>query len=114
MRMRTCCWPPSAPCWCGPWRVPSAAEVAAYFVVSESLVNVQKHAHATHANVHLRLQGDRLIAEIADDGRGGAAIGAGSGLAGLRDRVAALDGTLVVTSPDGGPTIVRAEIPCAS
>ncbi len=95
-------------------RVPSAVEVAAYFVVSESLVNVQKHADATHANVHLRLQGDHLIAEIADDGRGGAAIDAGSGLAGLRDRVAAVDGTLVVTSPDGGPTIVRAEIPCAS
>ncbi len=95
-------------------RVPSAVEVAAYFVVSESLVNVQKHADATHANVHLRLQGDHLIAEIADYGRGGAAIDAGSGLAGLRDRVAAVDGTLVVTSPDGGPTIVRAEIPCAS
>jgi signal transduction histidine kinase len=95
-------------------RVPSAVEVAAYFVVSESLVNVQKHGYATHASVHLRLQDDRLVAEIADDGRGGAAIGAGSGLAGLRDRVAALDGTLVVTSPDGGPTMVRAEIPCAS
>ena len=95
-------------------RVPSAVEVAAYFVVSESLVNVQKHADATHASVHLRLQDDRLIAEIADDGRGGAAIGAGSGLAGLRDRAAALDGTVIVTSPDGGPTIVRAEIPCAS
>ncbi len=95
-------------------RVPAAVETAAYFVVSESLVNVQKHADATHASVHLRLQGDRLIVELVDDGRGDAEIGAGSGLAGLRDRVAALDGTLVVTSPEGGPTIVRAEIPCVS
>jgi signal transduction histidine kinase len=95
-------------------RVPTAVETAAYFVVSESLVNVQKHADATHASVHLRLQDARLIVEITDDGRGGAELGAGSGLAGLRDRVAALDGTLVVTSPEGGPTVVRAEIPCAS
>ena len=95
-------------------RVPTAVEAAAYFVVSESLVNVQKHADATHAGIHLRLQDGRLIVEIADDGRGGAEVGSGSGLAGLRDRVAALDGTLVVTSPAGGPTIVRAEITCAS
>ena len=95
-------------------RMPTAVETAAYFVVSESLVNVQKHADATHASVHLRLQDGHLVVEIADDGRGGADLGGGSGLAGLRDRVAALDGTLAVTSPDGGATIVRAEIPCAS
>lgn len=95
-------------------RVPSAVETAAYFVVSESLVNVQKHANATRASVHLRLHDARLIVEIADDGHGGADPGAGSGLAGLRDRVAALDGTLAVTSPEGGPTVVRAEIPCGS
>lgn len=95
-------------------RLPAAVEVAAYFVVSEALVNVQKHAEAQHAGVHLRLRDGRLIVEVADDGRGGASLDAGSGLAGLRDRVAALDGTLVVTSPDGGPTIVRAEVPCAS
>jgi signal transduction histidine kinase len=83
-------------------------------VVSEALVNVQKHADARHARVHLRLHDGSLIAEVADDGRGGAHLGAGSGLSGLRDRVAALDGTLVVSSPEGGPTIVRAEIPCAS
>jgi signal transduction histidine kinase len=85
-----------------------------HFVVSEALVNVQKHANATRASVHLRLQDGHLIVEIADDGHGGAELGVGSGLAGLRHRVAALDGTLVVTSPDGGPTVVRAEIPCAS
>lgn len=95
-------------------RLPAAVEVAAYFVVSEALVNVQKHAEAQHARVHLRLQDGSLIVEVADDGRGGASLEAGSGLAGLRDRVAALDGTLVVTSPAGGPTVVRAEIPCAS
>ena len=75
---------------------------------------MQKHADAAHASVHLRRQGERLIVEVADDGRGGADRGGGSGLGGLRDRVAALDGTLSLTSPDGGPTIVRAEIPCAS
>ena len=95
-------------------RLPIAVEVAAYFVVSEALVNIQKHADAQHARVHLRLQDGSLIAEVADDGLGGADLGAGSGLSGLRDRVAALDGILVVTSPEGGPTIVRAEIPCAS
>ena len=95
-------------------RLPTAVEVAAYFVVSESLVNVQKHADASHASVHLRRQADRLIVEVADDGRGGADLGGGSGLVGLRDRVAALDGILSLTSPAGGPTIVRAEIPCAS
>ena len=95
-------------------RLPDAVEVAAYFVVSEALVNAQKHADAASATVHVRRQADTLAVEVADDGRGGAAVGAGSGLSGLRDRVAALDGTLVVTSPPGGPTIVRAEIPCGS
>jgi signal transduction histidine kinase len=95
-------------------RLPTAVEVAAYFVVSEALVNVQKHADAKHARVHLRIQDGDLIVEIADDGRGGASLGGGTGLSGLRDRIAALDGTLVVTSPAGGPTIVRAEIPCGS
>jgi signal transduction histidine kinase len=95
-------------------RLPDAVEVAAYFVVSEALVNAQKHAQAASATVQLRRQADTLVVEVADDGRGGAAIGAGSGLSGLRDRVAALDGTLVVTSPPGGPTIVRAELPCGS
>ena len=95
-------------------RLPTAVEVAAYFVVSEALVNVQKHAEATRASVHVRVQGGRLIVEIADDGRGGASLDGGSGLSGLRDRVGALDGTLAVSSPEGRPTIVRAEIPCAS
>lgn len=96
-----------------PERLPTAVEVAAYFVVAESLANVQKHSGATRATVHARVQADRLILEVSDDGRGGADP-TGSGLTGLRDRVAALDGTLTVSSPAGGPTLVRAEIPCAS
>jgi signal transduction histidine kinase len=97
-----------------PERVPPAVEVAAYFVVAESLVNVQKHAAAGHARVHVRVQDGRLIVEVQDDGSGGADSAAGSGLVGLRQRVEALDGTLSVASPAGGPTLVRAEIPCAS
>jgi signal transduction histidine kinase len=97
-----------------PERVPPAVEVASYFVVSEALTNVQKHARATRATVHARVQDGRMVVEVADDGVGGADAAAGSGLAGLRDRVAALDGRLVVASPPGGPTVVRAEIPCAS
>jgi signal transduction histidine kinase len=95
-----------------PERVPPAVEVAAYFVVSEALVNVQKHAGATQASVSVHERSDRLVVEVRDDGVAAAAA-AGSGLAGLRDRVAALDGTLTVVSPAGGPTLVRAEIPCA-
>ena len=96
-----------------PERLPTAVEVAAYFVVAESLTNVQKHSNAARATVHARLQDNRLILEVGDDGTGGADP-AGAGLTGLRDRVAALDGTLTVSSPAGGPTLVRAEIPCAS
>lgn len=97
-----------------PRPLPEAVEVAAYFVASESLANVQKHAEAAHASLHARVQDGRLVVEVRDDGRGGADPTGGSGLAGLAGRVAALDGRLFVTSPDGGPTIVRAEIPCVS
>jgi signal transduction histidine kinase len=97
-----------------PGRVPPAVEVAAYFVVSEALANVQKHASARRATVDVGVRDGRLVVEICDDGHGGADPALGSGLAGLRDRVAALDGSLTVVSPPGGPTTVRAEIPCAS
>ena len=96
-----------------PERLPTAVEVAAYFVVAEALTNVQKHSNATRATVHARLQSERLSLEIGDDGVGGADPD-GAGLTGLRDRVAALDGTLTVASPAGGPTVIRVEIPCAS
>jgi signal transduction histidine kinase len=95
-------------------RLPAALESAAYFVVAETLANVAKHSEATRADVRVRRLDGRVVVEIADDGRGGARIGAGSGLVGLEDRVRALDGTLRVASPAGGPTVVVAELPCAS
>jgi signal transduction histidine kinase len=90
-------------------------EIAAYFVVAEALANARKHAQAHRVSVHVWEDAARkLIAEVSDDGIGGADPEAGSGLAGLRKRVAALDGTLTIASPDGGPTTIRAEIPCVS
>ncbi|MEA2303706.1 MAG: hypothetical protein QOH43_986 [Solirubrobacteraceae bacterium] len=95
-------------------RAPAATETAAYYVVAESLTNVVKHAHADQAWVDIRRAGSVLVVEVRDDGRGGARRTPGSGLEGLAQRVAALDGDLSVTSPEGGPTAVRAELPCAS
>ena len=92
-------------------RLPPAIERAAYFVVAESLANVAKHSGATRCDVGLRRDADRLVVEVRDDGSGGAAITPGGGLAGLRDRVEALDGSLSVSSPPGGPTIVHVELP---
>jgi signal transduction histidine kinase len=90
-------------------------EIAAYFVVAETLANARKHARASRVAVHVWDDaGRRLIAEVSDDGVGGADPDAGSGLAGLRKRVAALDGQLMIDSPQGGPTTVRAEFPCES
>ena len=96
-----------------PHRLPPVVETAAYFVVAEALTNVAKHARGASARVTLHEQGGRLRVEVADDGPGGANA-AGSGLEGLRARVAALDGALALDSPPGGPTVVRAELPCAS
>lgn len=95
-------------------RPPASVEAAAYFVVSEALTNVAKHARATKATVDVRRTGDRLTVQVQDDGVGGATIAEGSGLAGLRDRVRALDGELHLLSPEGGPTVLKAEIPCGS
>jgi signal transduction histidine kinase len=89
-------------------------ESAAYFVVAESLTNVAKHAPGASAAVTLRLAGDDLEVLVADDGPGGAEETAGSGLEGLRRRVAALDGTLVVTSPADGGTRIEVRLPCGS
>jgi signal transduction histidine kinase len=91
-----------------------AVEAIAYFVVAEALTNVAKHAGATRASVTVMGRGDRIALEVADDGRGGAEASAGTGLAGLADRVASVDGWLHVISPDGGPTTLLAELPCGS
>jgi signal transduction histidine kinase len=89
-------------------------EAIAYFIVSEALANIAKHAQASRAAVSVYRRGDRLLVEVSDDGVGGADAGRGSGIAGLRDRVAGVDGTLEVTSPAGGPTTLKAELPCGS
>ena len=94
-----------------PERPAAAVESAAYFVVAEALANGIKHAEAGRIDITIRRTKGLLIAEIVDDGRGGADP-AGRGLTGLRQRVGALDGTLHVLSPPGGPTVVRAELPC--
>ena len=93
-------------------RLPEQVEVAAYYVVAESLANIAKHAHATCATVHAAERGNTLVVEIVDDGVGGADTERGSGLRGLADRVEALGGRLKVWTPHGGGTRVRAEIPC--
>jgi signal transduction histidine kinase len=94
-----------------PERPPATVESAAYFTVAEALANAIKHAHARRVDIRIESANGRLVAEVADDGAGGADP-LGRGLTGLRQRAEALDGTLKVTSPDGGPTTVRAELPC--
>ena len=93
-------------------RLPVSVEVAAYFVVSEALANATKHAQASRATVTVRHERDTVVVEVADDGVGGASVTDGSGLRGLADRVAALDGRLEVDSDRGRGTVVRARIPC--
>jgi signal transduction histidine kinase len=95
-------------------RPPVAAETAAYYVIAESLTNVGKHAQATGAAVEVYEQGGKLVVAVSDDGRGGARRAPGSGLHGLAQRVEALDGQLIIESPEGGPTTITAEIPCVS
>jgi signal transduction histidine kinase len=92
-------------------RLPGAVESAAYFVASEALANVAKYAHATRATVAVRRTGGHVVVDVADDGIGGADASRGSGLRGLADRVAALDGTIALESPSGRGTRLRAEIP---
>jgi signal transduction histidine kinase len=93
-------------------RLPGPVESAAYFVVSEALANVAKYSRASRATVAVRRTNGRVTVEVTDDGVGGADAARGSGLRGLADRVAALDGTLALDSPAGGGTRLRAEIPC--
>jgi len=97
-----------------------SVEAVAYFIVSEALTNVAKHAQATRAQVSVTRDGDVLRIAVGDDGCGGAAAGTdddagtGTGLRGLAQRAAAVDGTLRIDSPPGGPTVIAAELPCES
>jgi signal transduction histidine kinase len=93
-------------------RLTERVEVAVYYLVSEALANAVKHAQAGTLSITVLRSDDLLVVEVADDGVGGATSGAGSGLRGLYDRVAVLDGKLFVSSPPGGGTRVRAELPC--
>jgi signal transduction histidine kinase len=101
-------------------RCSPSIEAVAYFVVSEALTNVAKHADAGSAEVTVDRTGGRLRIVVSDDGRGGATLdggaadGAGTGLRGLAQRAAAVDGTLTVDSPPGGPTAITVELPCGS
>jgi len=97
-----------------PERPSPTAEAVAYFVVSEALTNVARHAKARHVDVRVEREGDRLLLSVTDDGLGGATEEPGSGLAGLRDRVQAVDGTFHLTSPPGGGTTMTVEVPCGS
>lgn len=94
-------------------RAPAAVETAAYFVVAEALTNVHKHSDGSQASVLLTGNGRSVLVRVTDDGRGGANEHAGTGLAGLRRRVASLEGTLSISSPTSGPTTVEARFPCA-
>ncbi len=96
-----------------PRRPPPVIEAVAYFVVSEGLANVVKHANASHAEVFVRRYGDRLHVIVSDDGAGGADPAGGSGLAGLARRAESVDGTFEIDSPPGGPTLLTVDLPCA-
>ena len=94
-------------------RLPAAVETAAYFTIAEGLANIAKYSKASHAWVTVERRNGKAIVEVRDDGVGGADVRSGSGLRGLTDRVAALDGTFTLDSPPGQGTRIVAEIPCA-
>ncbi|MET0237853.1 MAG: sensor histidine kinase [Kibdelosporangium sp.] len=95
-------------------RLPAAVESAAYFVVAEALTNVAKHSAATQVAVRISMSGDVLTIVVTDDGHGGADEDGGTGLSGIRRRIAAFDGQTSLTSPVGGPTVVTAVIPAGA
>jgi signal transduction histidine kinase len=98
-----------------PDRLPAAVESAAYFTVAEALTNVAKHSGAVRCEIAAEVAGGRLVVEVRDDGRGGVNESRGTGIAGLRGRVEALDGRLLVAPGRGGVgTVLRAELPCGS
>ncbi|NUR48264.1 MAG: sensor histidine kinase, partial [Hamadaea sp.] len=96
-----------------PERLPPQVETTAYFVAAEALANVAKHSGATQAAVEVTVRNGRLTVVVTDDGVGAADPGGGSGLTGLADRVDAIGGTTLLSSPPGGPTVLKVEMPCA-
>jgi signal transduction histidine kinase len=93
-------------------RPPAAVETAAYFVAAEGLANALKHARASRIDIAVHERDGSVVVRVLDDGRGGVSE-SGGGLHGLRQRIEALDGTLRIASPDGGPTVIEAVLPCA-
>jgi signal transduction histidine kinase len=93
-------------------RLPAPVEAAAYFVIAEGLTNVVRYAETRNAWVHVSRVGGEVVVQVSDDGKGGAIVEGGTGLRGLIDRLAVLDGRLEVTSPPGGGTKLEAYIPC--
>jgi signal transduction histidine kinase len=96
-----------------PGRPPPPVESAAYFAVCELIANAGKHARASQVSIDIRYARQVLRLTVTDNGQGGADEGRGTGLRGLRRRLATFDGTLAVNSPVGGPTMVTMEVPCA-
>jgi signal transduction histidine kinase len=94
-------------------RLPELIEATAYFIIAEALTNVAKHSGASHASITLAYEKGALTIQVEDDGHGGAGMIPGTGLSGLQNRLEALDGTLTIESPSGGPTFVRGVLPCA-
>jgi signal transduction histidine kinase len=97
-----------------PERPRAPVEATAYFVVAEALTNVAKHSRARSVRVRVSRRGPTVTVEVTDDGIGGAVVQQAGGLAGLADRVRAVEGTLRLASPAGGPTTLLAELPCGS
>ncbi|MBB5955910.1 signal transduction histidine kinase [Saccharothrix tamanrassetensis] len=95
-------------------RRPAAIEAAAYFIVAEALTNITKHSAAEHASVRLEATDDKLFITVRDDGRGGADGNLGTGIVGIQRRADAFDGHAELSSPLGGPTVLRVELPCGS
>jgi len=93
--------------------LPATVETTAYFLAAEALTNAAKHAHCGHVEVSVRIEEGWAVVEVRDDGIGGAAPAAGSGLRGLADRVSALGGRLEIESPEGRGTTIRARIAAA-
>lgn len=94
--------------------IPAAVEAVAYFTIAEALTNAAKHSQATRTTVRVARDGDRLSIEVTDDGVGGADETLGTGIAGIRHRVLALDGTVHIHSPSGGPTTITVSLTCGS